>query len=444
MTATRIVLFSVFYAIAMTAPAQDLLQTYELALANDPVLKQAQANLAAVGETDDQSLARLLPTLWVDAASSFNRLNNKKLTFQGEGVQEYWNNSATLNLSQPVFHWEYWVQLSQADNQIAQAEAQYLAEQQNLMLRVTEAYFNILAAQDNQQYTKAEKDAIAKQLEQAEQRFEVGLIAITDVDEARAGFDRVRADEIAADYLVDDRKEKLREIIGDNAADLLPLGKKLPLNPPQPQDIDAWSKIADGQNLAVISALNAAEVARKTIELQRSGHYPSVDLIGNVSKSDNSSTFGLRGDQESIGLQLNIPLFEGGAVNSRVRQAEYQYEQSKEKLLEARRAVNREVKNAYRALIAGISRVEALKTAVVSAQSALEATTAGFDVGTRTMVDVLKVQSNLYSAKRDYARARYDYLIFGIRLKQSASMLLREDLEEINRLLHSLDAKNRK
>lgn len=435
MKLTTCALFAVLCVFSIDVFAQDLLQTYELALENDPRLKQAQANLAAVGESDDQGFARLLPVLSVSASSSFNRLDNKKRTFQGFGVQEYWNNSAGLNLSQPVFHWEYWVQLSQADNQIAQAEAQYLAEQQNLMLRVTEAYFNVLAAEDNLHFLRAEKDAIGKQLEQAEQRFEVGLIAITDVHEARAGFDQVRADVIAAEYLVDNRKEQLREIIGENAADLVGLGKQLPLQAPQPADIEAWSKIADTQNLTVVSILNETEVARKTIELQRSGHYPTLDLVGSVTKTDNNSVFGLRGDQETIGLQLNVPLFEGGAVNSRIREAEHRYEQSKEKLLETRRAVNREVKNAYRGLISSISRVEALKAAVVSAESALEATSAGFEVGTRTMVDVLKVQSNLYAARRDYARARYDYLINAVKLKQSASNLMREDLEAINRLL---------
>lgn len=435
MKVTKRALYTVLFAISIDAFAQDLLQTYELALENDPRLKQAQANLAAVGESDNQGIARLLPVLSVSAASSYNRLDNKKPTFQGLGVQEYWNNSAALNLSQPVFHWEYWVQLSQADNQIAQAEAQYLAEQQDLMLRVTEAYFNVLAAQDNLHFIRAEKDAIAKQLEQAEQRFEVGVIAITDVNEARAGFDQVRADEIAAEYLVDNRKEQLREIIGENAVELLGLGEKLPLKAPEPADIEAWSKIADTQNLTVVSILNETEVTRKTIELQRSGHYPTLDLVGSVTKTDNNSVFGLRGDQETVGLQLNVPLFEGGAVNSRVREAEHRYEQSKEKLLETRRAVNREVKNAYRGLISSISRVEALKAAVVSAESALEATSAGFDVGTRTMVDVLKVQSNLYAARRDYARARYDYLINAVKLKQAASSLMREDLEAINRLL---------
>lgn len=435
MKATTRALFAVLCAISIDVFAQDLLQTYELALENDPRIKQAQANLAAVGESDDQGFARLLPVLSVSASSSFNRLDNKKRTFQGFGVQEYWNNSAALNLSQPVFHWEYWVQLSQADNQIAQAEAQYLAAQQDMMLRVTEAYFNVLAAEDNLHFIEAEKNSIAKQLEQAEQRFEVGVIAITDVHEARAGFDQVRADVLAAEYLVDNRKEQLREIIGENAADLTALGKTLPLQAPQPADIEAWSKMADTQNLTVVSILNETETARKTIELQRSGHYPTLDLVGSVTQTDNNSVFGLRGDQETIGLQLNVPLFEGGAVNSRVREAEYRYEQSREKLLETRRAVNRQVKDAYRGLMTSISRVEALKAAVVSAESALEATSAGFDVGTRTMVDVLKVQSNLYAARRDYARARYDYLINAVKLKQSASSLLREDLEAINRLL---------
>lgn len=417
--------------------AQDLLQIYELAVQTDPVLKQAEANRLAVGESDDQGIARLLPTLDLSADHSLNYLNNTKRrpTYQGSGAQTYWNSQFDLNLTQPVFHWDYWVQLAQTDNQIAQAEAQYQAELHNLMLRVAEAYFNILAEQDNLRFTQAEKNAFASQLERAQESFKVGMMSMTDVYEARAAYDRAKANEIKAKNEVDNKKERLREIVGPIEIEPVTLEQHLPLIQPEPDDIDAWSLIAENQNLNILAVLNEAEVARKTIDLQQSAHYPVVDIVGSYSVTDNNSSFGLRGDQQRIGLQLNMPLFTGGAVNSRTRQAKHEYEQARERLNEIRRSVDREVKDAYRGVITSISQVEALKATEISMQNALEATQAGYTVGTRTMVDVIRSQQDLYQAKRDYARSRYDYLIYGLKLKQSASIITVQDLESVNQLL---------
>lgn len=411
------------------------METYQLALDNDPLLKQALANRKATDEIKHQNIAQMLPSISLRAETNFNRLNNKKINFQGQGLQEYYEHSYSINLTQPLFHWEHWVQLSQADNQIAQAEAQYLAEQQNLITRTSEAYFNILAAQDTLEFTIAEKNAIAQQLEQAEQRFKVGLIAITDVHEARAGFDKARADEIAAINEVDNTKEALREIIGDQEILLSTLAVELPLANPEPADIEKWSKNAQEQNLEIISAFNEEEVARKKISLERSGHLPQLDLIASHRESDNNSSFGLRGDVQQVGLQLNVPIFEGGGVYFRTRQAEQQYIQAKEKLIAKKRQIERQVKDAYRGVISSISQVEALKASVVSAESALEATEAGFDVGTRTMIDVLTATRNLTRAKSDHSKARYAYIINSIKLKQSASILNVEDLLAINAYL---------
>lgn len=422
--------------------AQDLSETYQMALQNSPVLKQAEANLAAIGESKDQSIARLLPAISATGSVARNRLHNKKATFQGSGTQEYWNDTFTVNLSQPIFHWDHWVQLSQSDNKIAQAEAAYQSEIQNLMVNTSEVYFNVLSAQDNLQFATAEKDAIARQLEQAKQRFEVGLIAITDVHEAQAGYDQALANEIEAENNLDNQKEALREIIGENEALLDPLGEQLPLIKPEPQDISAWSDNAETTNLSIISALNQAEIARKAIDLQRSGHLPKLDLVASYGVSDVNSTFGLRGDTQSVGLQLNVPIFEGGAVNSRTRQASFEYEAAKENLNTKKREVNRLVKNAYRGIISNMSRVDALQSSVKSSQSALEATEAGFEIGTRTMVDVLNEQRNLYRSKRDYSRTRYDYLINSLKLKQSASNLTADDISQINSLLIPLPKNN--
>ncbi len=411
------------------------METYQLALENDPVLKQALANRRATDEIKYQNIAQMLPQISGRAESNFNRLNNKKINFQGQGLQEYYEHSYSLNLTQPIFHWEHWVQLSQADNQIAQAEAQYLAEQQNLITRTSEAYFNILAAQDALEFTIAEKNAIARQLEQAEQRFKVGLIAITDVHEARAGYDKARSDEITAINEVDNAKEALREIIAEQDFLLSSLAMEIPLPSPKPTDIEEWSKNAQQQNLEIISAFNEAEVARKKIALERSGHLPQLDLIASHRESDNNSSFGLRGDSQQVGLQLNVPIFEGGGVYFRTRQAEQQYIQAKEKLIAKKREIERQVKDAYRGVISSISRVEALKASVISAESALEATEAGFDVGTRTMIDVLTATRNLTRAKSDHSKARYEYIINSIKLKQSASILKVEDIQAINTYL---------
>ena len=438
----RFFLFSLLlFNFKTTLAAQDLLETYALALENDPTLKVAFANLQAVGESKDQSIARMLPTVSANLGGSKNWLSNEK-TFgassivSGQGKQSYFNNNFSLNLTQPVFHYDHWVQLSQSDNQIAQAEAQYQAELQNLMQRTSEAYFNVLSAQDELEFRIAEEKSIGRQLEQAEQRFKVGLIAITDVYEAQAGFDQARADVIAGGNGVDNAKEQLREIIGeDNEANLSLLGEKLPLPEPQPADIDVWSRNAAINNLNIVAAFNGVEVVNKSINLQRSGHYPTLDIVGSYGLTDNNATFGLRGDTQSIGLQLNVPLFEGGAVISRTRQAKYEYQQAQDQLIATKRSVNRQVKDAYRGVITSIGRVKALKAAVVSGQSSLEATEAGFDVGTRTMVDVLATTRNLFDAKSKYSRTRYDYIINNFRLKQASSSLSRDDLAAINGFL---------
>jgi outer membrane protein len=424
--------------------AQDLLEIYELALQNDPVLKQAYAGQLAVGESKNQSIANFLPNVSATGVSNMNRLNNKGATFQGSGIQNYVDNNLTVNLTQPLIHWEHWIQLSQSDNQIAKAEADYQAELQKLMVKITEAYFNVLSAEDNLEFSRAEKQAIARQLEQAKQRFEVGLIDITESHQAQAAFDRATADEIEASNDVDNQKEALIAIIGEQNIMLRNLGDPIPLVRPEPDNITAWSDSAEIGNFSIISAFNQMEFSRKAINLQRNGHLPKVDMVASFGQYDTTSTFGLQGSQEIVGLRLNVPLFEGGAVNSRIDQASYKYEQDKENLTAAKRTVNHQVKDAYRGITTSISRVEALKVAVSSAETALQATEAGFEVGIRTLVDVLDEQRNLYRAKRDYSRSRYDYLLNTVKLKQASSSLAQEDLQQINRLLVANSASSRK
>jgi len=433
----------IFIALTGISPlkAQDLSETYELALQNDPVLKEAQANQLATGESKPQSIARLLPNISANGLSSRDWLSNKKYHVDSRNpdyrgpTQEYWSFVYNLKLTQPLFHWDYWIQLSQSDNQIAQAEADYEAVLQKLMVRTTEAYFNVLSAQDTSDLILAEKQSISRQLDQAKQRFEVGLNSITDVYEAQAAFDDAIANEIEAVHDLENKKEALREIIGDNEVQLNSLGATLPLLTPEPANITAWSDAAETNNFFIISAFNKTEFSRKSIEVQRAGHLPQLDMVASYTGSDVNSTSGFRGDAQSVGVQLNVPIFEGGAVNSRTRQASYQYEAAKENLIAVKRAVKRQVKDAYNGVVSNISRVEALKTAVTSSESAVEASQVGFEIGTRTMVEVLAEQKKLYRIKRDLYRSRYDYLINSIKLKQASSELTQNDLEQINRLL---------
>ncbi|MDT4291979.1 TolC family outer membrane protein [Methylomonas sp. MO1] len=435
-------LLTFLVALIWGSPAfcQDLLETYQLAKANDPEFKSSDINKLATAEIKSQSIAQMLPNLSFSANSSRNRLEST--SFLGTTLQHYWDSKLGINLKQPVFHWDHWVQLDQADNKIAQAEAQFQAKQQSLMRRTAEAYFNILAAQDNLEFANSEKKSIEKQLEQAKQRFDVGIIAITDVYEAQAGYDRALASEIEAGNLLDNSKEALREIIGENAAELNSLQPQIPLSPPAPEDLSSWANTAENNNFSIVAQINQAEYVRKNVELQQSKHLPTLDIVAQYSEMDTGNQYGLRGDNESFGLQLNLPLYEGGGTSSRSRQAAYEYEAAKEDLTKVKRSINRGVKDAFRGVVSSISRVKALEATSKSAAMAVEAAEAGFEVGTRTMVDVLAEQRNLFRAKSDHARSRYDYLINGIKLKEAAGSLNEQDLEQINQYLQGTLSKN--
>jgi outer membrane protein len=433
----KLLLFTVLSLALASAEAQDLLHIHELALQHDPRLREAQANRDAALEARPQSIARLLPTVAMSGRLQRNSVLSKfqasQLAFiAGARNVGFWNSVASVNLTQPVYHHELWVQLAQADNQIAEAEANYAAEQQNLMLRTAQAYFDVLLAQDSLEFATAEQRAIGRQLEQAKARFEVGLIAITDVHEAQAGYDQARANAIAAANDLENAQEALREIVGEYSGDLYGLVPEVPLNSPRPDDIEEWNTQAQHNNLAIIAAENSAEVAKKNIDLQFAGHLPSIDLVGAAGFTDTNRPRGIPTEYQQIGMEVNVPLFAGGGVNSQVRQARHQFEAAQERLDTQRRAVRRQVKNAFRGIHTAIGQVRALQAAVVSSQSAVEATEAGFEVGTRTMVDVLAEQRNLFRTLRDYARTRYDYIVNSLSLKQAASALQVEDLALIN------------
>ncbi len=429
---TLIVLFA---ASAMTPVlALDLTQIYALGVQNDPQLRASRFERDSTRESRSQALAQLLPTFSAGGSLKRTHLNviGGGFAFGGGGDDLYNQTDFTLSLSQPIYRMDYWIQLQQSDNQIARAEAEYVAQQQDLVMRIAQAYFDVLAAQDTLGFTQKEKMAIRRQLDQAKQRFDVGLIAITAVHEAQAAFDKSRADVIQADNELGDAWEALHEIIGDSERVLASLTSALPLNPPEPESIDEWSEAALQQNPGLIALRSTTAVARQNIELQRTGHYPTLELVGDHTLSRTSAMGRSDSDVSSIGLQIKLPIYSGGGVTSRTRQARFDFENAQENLDKQRRAVNRQVRDAYRGMVSSISRVKALKATTVSAKSALHATEAGFEVGTRTMVDVLTEQRNLYRARRDYSYARYEYILNGLRLKQAVGSLSQNDLERVN------------
>lgn len=421
----------------VSVTAADIVEIYNLAEGSDPVYRQAQASYQATLETRPQARSQLLPQVSLNANTSSNDQDiSTSSGFGGSGEIGFNSHGYSLDISQPVFHFDRWLNLKQADSIIQQAQADLDSALQDLIVRVAERYFNVLAAQDNLDFARAEKTALARQLEQAQQRFEVGLTAITDVQEAQAGYDRSVANEILAENEIDNTREALREITGDYIIQLAPLGESMPLVKPQPAVIEDWTELSQEQNLQVIAAKNRLEAARQEIKIQQSGHLPTLDLV--ASKGFNSSGGRFGGTQthsEAIGLELSVPLFQGGLVNSQTREARHLYDQALEQLEQQFRQAQRQTRESYLGVISGISQVKALNQSVISSESALQATEAGFEVGTRTAVDVVASQRVLLQAKRDYARARYDYLLNTLRLKQAAGTLAPEDLNEINKWL---------
>ncbi|MGD8999541.1 MAG: TolC family outer membrane protein [Granulosicoccaceae bacterium] len=417
----------------VSASAGDLLEAYTLARQNDPQLKAADANRLARSEAYPQGRSALLPTLGVSANTTDNSQETiSAFAFNPSREEDFNTHGYSLTLTQPVYHHDYWVALRQANSTVKQAETDYASAEQDLIVRVAGRYFDVLSAQDSLDFANAEKESTARQLEQAKQRFEVGLIAITDVHEAQAQYDLTVAQAIQAENALANAREALQEILGQYMESVQRLQTEIPLITPEPASPSEWADKAAEQNLSIRSAQFALDIAREEINRQRAGHYPTLDIVATHSDSSSNSSFGSDRETGTIGLQLDVPLFQGGYVNSKTREAAYRHSESKFTLEQTRRNVLRQTRDAYLGVIAGISRVKALNQAVISSEKALEATQAGFEVGTRTIVDVLVSQSQLYAAKRDYARTRYDYILNTLNLKQAAGTLSEQDLQQIN------------
>ncbi|MEO5574243.1 MAG: TolC family outer membrane protein [Gammaproteobacteria bacterium] len=421
-----------------TVSAEDLLDIYRLAEQSDPQLQAAEAARLATLEIKPQARSALFPTIGLTANAGLTRQDIALSGgAAGGGVSNFDNNGYALTLVQPLYSRVTGAGLRQANALVGQADAVYATAQQDLLLRVATRYFDVLAAIDNLTFARAEKNAISRQLEQNIQRFDVGLIAVTDVNEAQARYDLAVSQEIAAENQVANTREALREVTGTYHESLALLNETTPLPSPDPSDIEKWAETARAQNSQVAASEFAAQAAREEIERQRAGHFPSVNLVGTHSFSDSGGGRfgGSRVDDDSISVQLTAPIFQGGFVTSRTREAQFRFTQAREVLDQQQRAVVRQARASYLNVIANISQVDALQQAVKSNQSALDATQAGLDVGIRTAVDVLDAQRLLFQARRNLARARYDYILETLRLKQAAGTLNPVDLEQINKWL---------
>jgi outer membrane protein len=443
-------------AAAGSAGAADLMQAYELARQSDPQLAAVEAQRLATGEGVNQSRSALLPQ--VSATGSFSDSESDSTRFSSQpdanGNPIFGINSSVtdgrsrgyeINLQQSVYDHRNYTRLRASRSRADAAGADYDAAVDGLALRVAQAYFSTLTAVDSLVFARADERAVKRQLDQAEQRFEVGLTAITDVHEARARYDASRAAAINAANALDDAREALAELTGQYLQNLQGLDENFRPSMPEPADLDMWVQTALDENPVLRSRALALDAAQQDIATARAAHLPTLGL--GVSYSDSTGWGSTRlqtgfvapgsslATDTRIGLTLNVPIFSGGAVQSQVRQAVYTRDANEDRLEQERRAVTRQTRNAYRAVLAGISEIEARAQALVSARSALEATEAGFEVGTRTIVDVLLSQQVLTSAQRDYSNARHNFLVNGLALKQSAGVIDVQDMAAVNRLL---------
>jgi outer membrane protein len=440
-----IALFSASLLFAPMVAAENMLDVYKTAKDNDAVLGAANASYAASKELVPQARSRLLPTL----AGSVNTSKTDRSIFIGAqtGPSEMFNdNSWNAQLRQPVLNLASWYTLGSAKSSVEAASMQLKAENQDLIVRVIEAYLNILRTKDRLDTTDAEVTAVKRQLEQVQQRFEVGLVAITDVLESQAVYDSTVVRRIQAESDHDISFETLSTLTGRSYDKLARLSQSLPIVNPNPKDEEAWVGTAMSSNLGIKAAAAQLAAAKSDVRARRSDHLPTIDATATYAENvtGGQNFFGANaGDTTTentiYALQLTVPLYQGGVVRSRVREANARVTQSREQLLNQKRLVTRNTRNLFKSVATDVVRVDARLKAIRSAQSALEATETGYEVGTRNIVDVLQAQQRLFSSQFDYADSRYNYVLNLMRLKQSTGKLTQEDLEELNQFVDDND-----
>ncbi|MDN5924839.1 MAG: TolC family outer membrane protein [Xanthomonadales bacterium] len=422
--------------------AEDLMEAYQQARLSDPVLAQADAQRLQAAAGVGVSRAALLPTL--SAGVDFTQAHGNHDTLidpsTGEVIElgHTRSNSLTARLSQTLFNYSDYANLA-ASRSSAQAQAaQYQAAQQNLLVRVAQAYFNVLTAEDDVSFAEAQEKALDRQLDQAQQRYKVGLSAITDVNEAKAQYDAARANTITSKNTLADLREGLSQITGKPLGTLEKLRDDLPLTPPSPNSGKPWVDMALQQNPTILAQQYTVQASKHDIHAARANHLPTLAATVSYSRTPSWTHFGnqhSRNENTAVGISLSVPIFNGGLTHARVKQSIYQRDAALDVLEQQRRQIIRGTRNAFRLVVAGISEVDARKQAVLSAKSALDATQAGFEVGTRNIIDVLNSQQQLFQARNNYSLARHNFIINKLLLKQSAGSIDVKDLQAVNALL---------
>jgi outer membrane protein len=439
--------FAAVLGLALGAPAsnacaEDLLQVYRDAQQYDAVYSGARNTLEAGREKLPQGRALLLPTLNLsaNATKSQNELDSKDPSVTPSFDRKPRVYGYQLTFTQPLFRLQNWYQYDQGELQVKQAEAAFGQATQDLILRVAQAYFDVLAAQDSVALVRAQKAAISEQLAQAKRNFEVGTATITDTHEAQARFDLSAAQEIAAQNDVESKKRALQLITGkEYAAGLKPLRADVKLAQPEPNNMESWVGFAEKQSYPVLAQEAGTQIAALEAKRNSAAHLPTLDVVASRGTTDQSSTLtspvGNSLTVTSIGLQLNVPLYQGGLLSSRDRETAALAMKAKDDLENARRTAALTARQSYLAVVNGVAQVGALEQAQVSSQSALDSNKLGYEVGVRINIDVLNAQQQLYSTERDLAVARYNTITNQLRLKSSAGSLGEPDLEEVNRAL---------
>ena len=416
----------------------DLLTLYREALANDAVLASARALQVATQEQVPQARAALLPNLGANARYDYNLYRSSTSGFPTIS-SNYSVYGGGLDLTVPVYRPQNWTALDQAKLTVVQSEAQLAQSQQDLALRVAIAYFNVLAARDQLIALVAAKQATGEQLQQARREFEVGTKTIIDTNEAQARFDQISAQEQVALGALLVRRSELQVIIAREPDTLAPLRERPNLNPPLPRDIDAWVRAAEMGNYSVQIAASGYEIATREIQRQRDAYKPTVDLVSgytiNKFNGTQATDTNPRINSGSVGVVLNVPIYTGGLIQSRVREALSLQERSSFDLESARRNAANAARDAFTGVNFGLAQVSALESAEVSARTQLESTQLGYEVGVRIQLDVLNATTQLVQTQRDLKRARYDVLLAGLRLKSAAGTLGDEDMAAVNALL---------
>jgi len=437
------VMFALLLAAAATAArGADLLEIYRAAQAADAQYAAARAAWAAGQEKLPQGRAGLLPALTLSGSTQWNdRDTRSRDPATAGGTSRFNSNALTLSLTQPIFRWQNLVAYEQARIQVAQSDAQFAQSAQDLILRVAQAYFDVLLAEFNVELAAAQKKAIGEQLAQAKRNFEVGTATITDTHEAQARYDLSVSQEIAAQNDAEIRKRTLAQVIGRPAPVLAPLSPaRFKLVKPDPDNMEAWVKDSQQSNLQVQVAQASLDFATREVGRNRGGHYPTLDAFATYSETGSgagtsTSSGGSDTTSKIVGLQLSLPLYQGGSVSSRVREALANEDKARQDLENARRSAELAARQAFLGVTSGAAQVSALQAAVVSSQSSLDSTRLGLEVGVRVQVDVLNAQQQLFSARRDQAQAVYNYLLSLLRLKAAVGRLAEEDLAQINQWL---------